>query len=249
MKALSVLTVAAFAQAAEYGVDCSFPIHRELTCGDLLGDRQSIYDHYMQGCRERYSADLCDEGEDMRLEMNLRQPQSMVNFTSAGFKKIRAPESLQKMLSKFWENNEDNDEEEVWGKGNIYTNHWESPTYMLHVQNSELGGGEELTQAISTVARENIEEWTGLRLRSTSVYGIRVYTEGAILSPHVDRMPLVSSAIVNVAQDVDEDWPIEVYDKFGKAVNITMEPGDMVLYESGSVLHGVSYTQRLFSDE
>jgi hypothetical protein len=61
---------------------------------------------------------------------------------------------------------------------------------------------------------------------------------GAILSPHVDRLPLVSSCIVNVAQDVDEPWPLEIYDREGNAVNVTMEPGDMVLYESGSLIHG-----------
>merc|ERR1719412_122050 len=70
------------------------------------------------------------------------------------------------------------------------------------------------------------------------MYGIRVYTEGAILATHVDRMPLVSSAIINVDQDVDEPWPLEVYGRDGKAYNITMEPGDMVLYESHSLLHG-----------
>lgn len=52
------------------------------------------------------------------------------------------------------------------------------------------------------------------------------------------RLPLISSAIVNVAQDVDEDWPLEVYDRSGTAVNITMKPGDMVFYESHSVIHG-----------
>ena len=32
--------------------------------------------------------------------------------------------------------------------------------------------------------------------------------------------------------------PLEVYGHDGKATNITMEPGDMVLYESHSVIHG-----------
>lgn len=54
----------------------------------------------------------------------------------------------------------------------------------------------------------------------------------------VDRLPLVSSCIINVDQDVDEPWPIEVYDHNGKAYNVTMEPGDIVLYESSTVLHG-----------
>lgn len=48
----------------------------------------------------------------------------------------------------------------------------------------------------------------------------------------------MSSAIINVAQDVDEPWPVEVYDHAGRAYNVSMEPGDMVLYESHTVLHG-----------
>jgi len=75
-------------------------------------------------------------------------------------------------------------------------------------------------------------------LKESSLYGIRVYKENSILATHVDRMPLISSCIINVAQDVEEDWPIEVIGHDGKAHNITMEPGDMVLYESHSVLHG-----------
>ena len=39
-------------------------------------------------------------------------------------------------------------------------------------------------------------------------------------------------------QDIDEPWPIEVYDHAGKAYNVTMKPGEMVLYESHTVLHG-----------
>jgi hypothetical protein len=42
------------------------------------------------------------------------------------------------------------------------------------------------------------------------------------LSPHVDRLPLVSSAIINVAQDVDEPWPLEVISHSGKAENVTV---------------------------
>lgn len=47
----------------------------------------------------------------------------------------------------------------------------------------------------------------------------------------------MSSCIINVDQDVDEPWPLEVIDRKGMAVNVTMKPGDMVLYESGSLIH------------
>eukprot|EP00980_Cylindrotheca_fusiformis_P018840 scaffold6276_cov138-Cylindrotheca_fusiformis.AAC.27 len=100
------------------------------------------------------------------------------------------------------------------------------------------GGGPKLRQDIWDAVRVIISEWTGQHLSETSLYGIRIYKEGAILAPHVDRFPLVSSAILNVDQDVDEPWPLEVIGHDGVAVNITMEPGDLVLYESHSIIHG-----------
>lgn len=116
---------------------------------------------------------------------------------------------------------------------------WESPTWMLDVGDEKLhGGGSKLKNLIWEVARHSLQEWTGQELTPTSLYGIRKYTEGSVLATHVDRLPLVSSAIINVAQDVDEPWPLEVYGHDGRAYNITMEPGEMILYESHSVLHG-----------
>jgi prolyl 4-hydroxylase len=54
--------------------------------------------------------------------------------------------------------------------------------------------------------RNDPSEWTGQQLAECSLYGIRIYKEGAVLATHVDRLPLVSSAIINVDQDVDEPW-------------------------------------------
>jgi prolyl 4-hydroxylase len=123
--------------------------------------------------------------------------------------------------------------------GNTYTNNWVAPTYMVSVEDSSLrGGGRGLKQKIWDAARDTIQEWTGEELTECSLYGIRVYTAGSVLASHVDRLPLVSSAIINVAQDVDEPWMLEVIGHNGKASNVTMEPGDMVLYESHSVIHG-----------
>lgn len=83
---LSLLATAAVylvgAEDEGYGVDCSFPIHSlDFKCGDLLGDRKAVYEEYMQGCREKWGekgARRCDQNEADRIEMSLRQPQSMV---------------------------------------------------------------------------------------------------------------------------------------------------------------------------
>lgn len=144
------------------------------------------------------------------------------------------------LLTNFWNENSKNEiTSETWNKGNTYTNHWSSPTMMLNIEDSSLtGGGERLRTAVWDESRTLLEEWAGVELSPSSLYGIRVYTEGAVLAPHVDRMPLVISAIINVAQDVDEHWPLEVYGHDGKAYNVTMDIGDMVFYESHSVIHG-----------
>lgn len=73
---------------------------------------------------------------------------------------------------------------------------------MISVEDQGLrGGGRALKKAIWDAARDTISEWTGQELTECSLYGIRVYKENAVLATHVDRLPLVSSAIINVAQD------------------------------------------------
>jgi hypothetical protein len=91
------------------------------------------------------------------------------------------------------------------------------------------GGGAKLKTAIWDAAKSTIEQWTWHGAQADfSIRNLAYSTDGAILNPHVDRLPFVSSCIVNVAQDVDEPWPLEIYDREGNAVNVTMEPGDMV---------------------
>lgn len=206
-----------------------------------LGNRQSEIDDFMKGCMDYYEnkGKRCMSNEEERVTMSLRQPKGMYNYTQTGFTKIRAPEAVFKLIKEFWEKNKHRESEESWGSGNIYVNHWEEPTSIVSVEDTSLeGGGFVLKQHIWNAARDTISAWTGQQLAECSLYGIRVYKEGAILATHVDRLPLVSSAIINVDQDVDEPWPLEVIGHDGKAHNVTMVPGDMVLYESHSVLHG-----------
>ena len=73
-----------------------------------------------------------------------------------------------------------------------------------------------------------------------SGYGIRCYNPGSFLLNHVDRTSThVLSAIINVHQEgMLEDWPLEIYDHAGKMHRVSMEPGDIVLYESAKNTHG-----------
>lgn len=240
------------ATESSYGVDVSYPVHsypavQGALDGNPLGDKQTYYDHLLEGCREKYGG-ACDESEDDRVGMNLLQPRNVVNFTETGYSKLRLPSHAFSMLREYWDKNKDSEVQELWGKGDMTCNSWEAEQRMVSLENRDLrsirGGskkemdGYAIKDVVWDAVQEIATEWTGQALRPCSLYGIRVYHEGSVLSPHIDRFPLVTSAIVNVAQDVDEPWPLEVYGRDGKAVNITMEPGDLVLYESHSLIHG-----------
>jgi len=241
---------AAAAKGVEYGTQCSFSITGPVLDGcdpSLIEQGQAFYDGYMEGCYKNANKRACKKIERDRHEMNVRQPQSMINMTESGYRKTKAPTHIVDLLTKFWETNKHRKVLEDWDPESIYVNHWESPSYILDVGNPEYkGGGESLKEEIWNTAVDAIAEWTGglAKLRPVSLYGIREYTTGAVLSPHVDRIPLVSSGIVNIAQDVDEPWPLEVYGRDGLAVNITMEPGDMIFYESHSLIHGRPFPLR-----
>jgi prolyl 4-hydroxylase len=211
-------------------------------------ERQLSYDQYMEGCREMAGPEnawwYCDSEDISRLEQNLKQPRSMHNYTKLGFQKVKAPAELMAILTKFWEANHNKSEIEM-GTPSAYHNTWIAEPTMAFIEDESLeGGGYALRAQVADYVRGEIERWTGMKQAISSVYGIRTYHNGSILAPHVDRLPLVSSAILNVAQDVDEDWPLEVYDHNGRAYNVTMKPGDLVLYESHSIIHGRPFALR-----
>ena len=149
---------------------------------------------------------------------------------------------------------------EEWSEGNIHVNHWSHPTEIYPVDHDAPPYGLTLyeRQVVLEEVRDVLQRWIskGMAVETatpmplsnsllttplvpTSLYGIRVYPHGSILVPHVDRLPLVLSAVINVAQGgMQEDWPLEVIGHDGVAVNLTLQPGEMILYEGHSVIHG-----------
>ena len=85
------------------------------------------------------------------------------------------------------------------------------------------------------------EEWIGnkFRLTGTTAYGLRKYKRGATLAAHLDHMNThVVSAILNIKQQVDSDWPLQIYDHSGQLHNVHLKPGEMIWYESAKLTHG-----------
>jgi len=98
-----------------------------------LGNVQERYRRYMDGCFEYYEklrgkGIRCNETERDRLTMNLRQTRSMRNYTQEGFRKIRAPDHVYRLIREFWDKNRHKQKVERWSTGNTYTYVFLMPT-------------------------------------------------------------------------------------------------------------------------
>ena len=77
-----------------------------------------------------------------------------------------------------------------------------------------------------------VEQWAGIPLELTDIYGMRRYEDGARLLTHVDREEThAASLIINIAQiGMREPWFLEIYDFAGRLHEVAMEEGDIVYY-------------------
>jgi hypothetical protein len=176
----------------KYGTEVSWPMQRAINFynSEIASEQLQSYNLYMIGCYKAYGKELCDNREKERISINAIQPSFQRNFTSAGYAKIKLPNSIFRKLQDYWNSNHESDKTtERWEKGNIYTNHWDVNTQVLTLEK-----GASSRRVTSADRREIIEyvrtlgeKWTGTSLVPTSMYGIRIYQDGSILSPHVDR--------------------------------------------------------------
>jgi hypothetical protein len=82
-----------------------------------------------------------------------------------------------------------------------------------------------------------------LDVESTALYGVRIYSEGAVLEWHVDKLSthvlaaIVHVGRVNVQHGPSGAWPLQIFDHAGRAHSVDLDAGEMLIYESASLLH------------
>lgn len=170
---------------ASYGVDVSIPIHHHqfrdddlsLSNGGAMGHRRRFYRDFMNSWKQNLikrgdDPSEADEAEQDRIQGNLEQPAMVVNYTSTGYLKMRAPQEVRDILTQFWESNRHLEVEE-WRNGII--NQLDSPTTMVSLDDERMrGSGDRIKKAIWDATRPIVSEWTGQSLTGSSIYGIRV---------------------------------------------------------------------------
>ena len=168
---------------------------------------------------------------EKRLGLNYVQPALVESVTDAGFENRRLPEATFAWLRDWFEEKQ-RTESIVEGPVGPCMNQHVSESIMTHLT-------PEKKDQLSDELHPILEEWYGGRLELTSIYGVRRYTNGSVLRMHVDTVNThVVSAIINVGQGVDKDWPLIILDHEDNEHTVIMQPGDMLLYESAKLLHG-----------
>ena len=155
------------------------------------------------------------------------------SFTKEGFKKAKFNESLFSEILKFYNQNKDEDQNEHIDGNFVYIpNSKKEASKLIELP-------EELKEKVHSALKDPLEQWSGISLEPTFVYGIRIYQNGAVLVPHRDRENThIISAIINIDQEVSKDWPLVIEDHFFRKHEITLRPGEVIYYESAKLLHG-----------
>ena len=176
------------------------------------------------------------DGQCWTMELNFRETRragQIPKFTAQGFKVDTIPNDLFEELSTYYQKHRKNavtEESDAIGRyvlGDIV------PSKIVPLTKA-------LEDAVVVATMQKIQLWSGLdNVTFAACFGIREYQRGAILKGHRDREEThILSAILNVAQEVDEQWPLEIEDHGGRRHQIILSPGDMILYESARLLHG-----------
>ncbi len=151
-------------------------------------------------------------------------------YTPAGFRKYKIPKALFARIKKFNVDNQEDYFEEI--VEDFITSDGNSGSELLELP-------PEFRDDIHRALQPKLEKWCGVSLQPTFVYGIRKYHNGATLKPHRDRVEThIISALLNIDQDVDEKWPLEIEDHYYRKHYLNLRPGEMLFYEGAKLDHG-----------
>jgi prolyl 4-hydroxylase len=159
-------------------------------------------------------------------------PNKIPNFTQLGFKLATlSPSLFKKLLEEYTTNQESAIKENV---DDIYYGSKTNTDITDLVQVSDV-----MKQELNTEIKTMLETWVGMELKLSAIYGIRVYKDNSILKLHTDTYTThIISVIINISQSVRKEWPLILYDNYGKEHKIYIKPGQVCMYESAKCWHG-----------
>ena len=154
-------------------------------------------------------------------------------LTTRGFLKTRAPESLQrKLLSHYRSHRKQTrtDQPDETATGQDGAERPPSEVIMLT---------ETLKRETSLSLQPLIEAWIGHFAVPISASDIRRYLDSTVIEPHRERDERHrASVLMNISQKAKRPWPLLIEDHAYRRHEITLAPGEVLLYEGAKLLHG-----------
>ena len=92
--------------------------------------------------------------------------------------------------------------------------------------------GSEFFDSLLVFLKKDMERELNKKLKCMYSY-FRIYTKGSVLNPHKDRAACEFSTTLNLGGD---PWPIYFLID-GKEIEITLKPGDMIIYKGSELKH------------
>lgn len=156
------------------------------------------------------------------------------SYTETGFVKAQLPEALSAKIKDFYDKNRTKHATETIAGGYVYhaADQKKQSSALVHLSDA-------LKKEIHDTIVPMVSEWCEKDLEPSYVYGIRVYRDQAVLKLHRDRIEThVLGVIINVDQEVNQDWPLMIDDHSYRQHQIFLKPGEMIFYESARLRHG-----------
>lgn len=160
------------------------------------------------------------------------------NYTKFGLLKKSIPDNLFHKLAAYYHSSISSIDTEKGSEHLISSSENNAGSQILELTDT-------LRDEVKKVLQPIAEAWTGTQLKPTYVYGIRIYLRGATLAEHRDRPNShVIGIILNIDQDVEEDWAFEIDDHDYRKYHVLLRAGEMLLYEGAKLCHGRPFPLR-----
>jgi hypothetical protein len=146
------------------------------------------------------------------------------NYTEHGFARTRISDSLLKELQQGIQDGFEDRRNEGYTPSITGNQAW-------HIQRDDL------TAKVEEELHDKLEEWGGTDLDLTYVYGLRLFRNTTTIKMHLDKKGSHSMGYVlhvGASEDYNAEadpWPFLIEDFHGRTHEITMVPGDLILFE------------------
>ncbi|KAJ1455254.1 hypothetical protein M885DRAFT_617409 [Pelagophyceae sp. CCMP2097] len=186
--------------------------------------------------REARAMELTSSQDRWDAWMHLAQARLLSNFTEKQYEVVRAPQHVYAKLIEHFRSNANKTRRE--------TNE-DALSGVYGPNPADFVEQEALNYWVLDELKPLHEAWAGVELEATSVYGVRIYRDGATLVDHLDVPEThVISSILHIDSSLLEPFPIEIQDASGAYAGVDLKPGQMMFYESAKCYHRRSKPMR-----